>query len=304
MSRFEVVGFGALNVDKLFKVKKFAKAEEEVLIEEYAEACGGSAANTAVGVARLGCKVGYIGKVGCDREGEVLVQDFCNEGVNVDGVVRSEQGKSGVVMGFVDKKGARALYVNPGVNDTINIDEINARYAAQAQFLHLTSFVGEESFQTQKKLLDAIPKSTKVSFDPGALYARKSYLALEPIIKKTCVLMPNALELTLLTGEIAYRKAAEVMLGRGVPIVAVKLGSDGCYVTDGSERHLIEPFKVDVVDTTGAGDAFCAGFLYGLVNDKNLLECGRLGNFVASRCVMKMGARAGLPCAEDLEFLG
>ena len=304
MSRFDVVGFGALNLDKLFKVNKLAKAEEESFVEDYAEACGGSAANTAIGLARLGCKVGYIGKVGCDREGDVLIKDFCNEGVNTDGVVRAAQGKSGVVMGFVDKKGARALYVNPGVNDTINIDEVNARYASQAQFLHLTSFVGEESFQTQKKLLDAIPESTKVSFDPGALYARKGYLALEPIIRKTCVLMPNALELTILTGEISYRKGADIMIGKGVKIVAVKLGGDGCYVTDGREQHLIEPFKVDVVDTTGAGDAFCAGFLYGLVNSKSLLECGKLGNFIASRCVMKMGARAGLPVAKDLELLG
>ncbi|MBN1244467.1 carbohydrate kinase family protein [Candidatus Bathyarchaeota archaeon] len=304
MSRFDVVGFGALNVDKLFKVNKLAKAEEESFVEDYVEACGGSAANTVVGLARLGCKVGYIGKVGCDREGDVLVQDFCNEGVNTAGVVRVEQGKSGSVMGFVDKKGARALYINSGVNDTITLDEVNARYAAQAQFLHLTSFVGDESFQTQKRLLDAVPESTKVSFDPGALYARRDSATLEPIIRKTYVLMPNALELTLLTGEIAYSKGADAMIGRGVKIVAVKLGSGGCYVTDGNERHVIEPFKVDVVDTTGAGDAFCAGFLYGLVNGKNLLECGKLGNFVASRCVMKMGARAGLPRAEDLDLLG
>ena len=303
MSRFDVVGFGALNLDKLFKVNKLAKAEEESFIEDYSETCGGSAANTAVGLARLGCKVGYIGKVGCDREGDVLIQDFCNEGVNTDSVVRAEQGKSGAVMGFVDKKGARALYVNPGVNDTINIDEVNARYAAQAQFLHLTSFVGDESFQTQKKLLDAIPDSTKVSFDPGTLYARKGYLPLEPIIRKTYALMPNVLELTILTGEISYHKGADIMIDKGVKIVAVKLGGDGCYVTDGHEQHLIEPFKVDAVDTTGAGDAFCAGFLYGLVNGKSLFECGRLGNFVASRCVMKMGARAGLPVAEDLELL-
>jgi len=304
MSRFDVVGFGALNLDKLFKVNKLAKAEEESFIEDYAEACGGSAANTAVGLARLGCKVGYIGKVGCDREGDLLIQDFCKEGVNTDGVVRAEEGKSGSVLGFVDKKGARALYINSGVNDAIKLDEVKSRYASQAQFLHLTSFVGDESLQTQKKLLDDIPDSVKVSFDPGALYARKGLAALEPIIKKTCVLMPNAIELTLLTGEISYCKGADFMIGRGVKIVAVKLGSDGCYVTDGRERHLIEPFKVDVVDTTGAGDAFCAGFLYGLVNGKSLFECGRLGNFVASRCVMKMGARAGLPLAEDLELLG
>jgi ribokinase len=303
MSRFDVVGFGALNVDKLFKVNRLAKAEEESFIEDYAEACGGSAANTAVGLARLACKVGFIGKVGCDKEGDLLIQDFCREGVSTAGVVRSEQGKSGSVLGFVDKKGARALYIDSGVNDTITFEELKIGYASQAQFLHLTSFVGEKSLQAQKKLLDAIPDSVKVSFDPGALYARKGYAALEPILKRTYVLMPNAIELKLLTGEIDYRKGADFMVERGIKIVAVKLGGDGCYVTDGRERHLVEAFNVEVVDTTGAGDAFCAGFLYGLINGKSLFECGRLGNFVASRCVMKMGARAGLPFAKDLELL-
>ena len=291
-------------MDKLFKVSKFAKAEEEIFVEDYAEACGGSAANTVVGIARLGCKSGYIGKVGYDREGEMLIKDFCDEGVNTDGVIRAEEGESGSVLGFVDKKGARALYINPGVNDTIKLDEVNSRYASQAQFLHLTSFVGEQSFQTQKKLLDIIADNVKVSFDPGALYARKSFLNLEPIIRRAYILMPNAIELELLTGEIDYRKGADVIIGKGVKIVAVKLGGEGCYVTDGQERHLISPFKVEVVDTTGAGDAFCAGFLYGLVNNRSLFECSRLGNFVASRCIMKMGARTGLPFSKDLELLG
>jgi ribokinase len=304
MSRFDVIGFGALNVDKLFKVNKLAEAEEESFIEEYAEACGGSAANTAVGLARLGCKVGFIGKVGCDREGDLLIQDFLAEGVDTTGTIRTVQTKSGSVLGFVDKKGARALYIDPEVNDTMGFDEINVKYASQAQFLHLTSFVGDESFQAQKRLLDAIPNSVKVSFDPGALYARKGFASLEPIIKKTYVLMPNAIELQLLTGETDYCKGADFMVGRGVKVVAVKLGGDGCYVTDGRERYLIEALKTKVVDTTGAGDAFCAGFLYGLVNKKSLYECGRLGNFVGSRCVMRMGARTGLPFAKDLELLG
>jgi ribokinase len=303
MSRFDAVGFGALNVDKLFKVNKLAEAEEESFIEDYAEACGGSAANTAVGLARLGCKVGFIGKMGCDREGDSLLKDFRAEGVDTDGTIRAGQGKSGLVLGFVDKKGARALYIDSGVNDTIEFDEIKVEYVSQAQFLHLTSFVGEKSFQTQKKLLSAVPNSVKVSFDPGALYARKGYADLEAILKKTYVLMPNAIELKLLTGETDYCKGADFMVGRGVKIVAVKLGGEGCYVTDGRERHLIKAFKVKVVDTTGAGDAFCAGFLYGLVNSESLFKCGRLGNFVASRCVMKMGARTGLPFAKDLKIL-
>jgi ribokinase len=303
MKRFDVVGFGALNVDKLFKVNKIAAAEEESLIKNCVEACGGSAANTIVGLARLGCKVGFIGKVGCDKEGDLLLEDFHEEGVDIGGVIRAEHGKSGSVMGFVDEHGARALCVDSGVNDAIALSEVNAAYVSQARFLHLTSFVGEKSFQTQKKLLGALPETVKVSFDPGVLYARKGLAQLEPIIEKTHVLMPNVVELELLTGEKDYCKGADSMLEQGVKIVAVKLGGDGCYVTDGRERHLIEAFKVKVVDTTGAGDAFCAGFLYGLLKNKSLHECGRLGNFVASRCAMKMGARTGLPFAKDLAAL-
>jgi ribokinase len=304
MSGFGVIGFGALNVDRLFRVNRIAGAEEESFIGGYAEACGGSAANTIVGLARLGCKVGFIGKVGCDKEGDLLLADFCKEGVDTNGLIRAKHGKSGSVFGFVDKKGARALYIDSGVNDTIESEEISVEYVSQARFLHLTSFVGEKSFQTQKKLVEALPNNVKVSFDPGALYARKGLAELDPIIRKTYVLMPNAIELELLTGETDYCKGADFLIGKGVKIVAVKLGGEGCYVTDDRERHLIEAFKVKVVDTTGAGDAFCAGFLHGLLDGKSRYECGRLGNFVASRCVMKIGARTGLPVAEDLELLG
>ncbi len=303
MKRFDVIGFGALNVDKLFKVNKIAAAEEESFIENCVEACGGSAANTTIGLARLGCKAGFIGKVSGDKEGTLLLEDFRKEGVDTSGVIRAAQGKSGSVLGFVDKDGARALCIDSGVNDTIKLSEVDTAYAAQAQLLHLTSFVGETSFQTQQKLLSALPESVKVSFDPGVLYAKKGSAQLEPIIKRTYILMPNVVELELLTGEKDYCKGADALIGEGAKIVAVKLGGDGCYVTDGRERHVIEAFKVEVVDTTGAGDAFCAGFIYGLLCSKSLYDCGRLGNFVASRCAMKMGARTGLPFAKDLEAL-
>jgi len=302
MTVLDAVGFGGLNVDKLFKVNKIAKAEEESFIIDCEEACGGSAANTIVGLARLGCKVGFIGKVADDREGKMLVKDFCIEGVDTKGIIHSKHDRSGTVMGFVDEKGDRALYVDPGVNDTIEFDEINMEYAFQTRFLHLTSFVEEKSYQTQKRLIQALPQTVKLSLDPGELYARKGSI-LEPIIEKTFVLMPNLNELELLTKTADYRKGADVLLKKGVEIVAVKLGSKGCYVTDGKENHSVEPFKVRVVDTTGAGDAFCAGFLYGLISNKSLYECGKFGNFVASRCIMKMGARPGLPYLKDLKLL-
>jgi ribokinase len=302
MRRFDTIGFGALNVDKLFKANRIAKAGEETFIIDCEETCGGSAANTIVGLARLGCKVGFIGKVADDREGRMLVDDFCKEGVDTKGIIRAKNGRSGAVMGFVDEKGERALYVDPGVNDTIEFDEVSMEYVLQTNFLHLTSFVGEKSFQTQKKLIEALPQTVKLSLDPGELYARRSAL-LEPIVRKAFVLMPNLKELELLTKTAECAEGAEVLLKKGVEIVAVKLGDRGCYVTDGRESHLVEAFKVKVVDTTGAGDAFCAGFLYGLISGKSLYECGRLGNFVASKCIIDMGARTGLPHLKDLKLL-
>ena len=216
MNQFDVVGFGALNIDKLSKVNRLANAEEESFIESYSETCGGSAANTIVGLARLGCKVGFVGKIGYDRESKVILQDFCIEGVDTNGIIKSVQGKTGSVLGFVDKNGQRALYVDPGVNDTITYDEIDPDYVSNTKYLHLSSFVGKISFDTQKKLLAIISKSTKITFDPGMLYANKGYAAIEPILKKTNVLIPNAIELKLLTGKDNYRRGAKFMIKKGI----------------------------------------------------------------------------------------
>jgi ribokinase len=303
MTKFDVVGFGALNVDMLFKVERLATAEEESFIENYTEACGGSAANTIVGLARLGCKVGFIGKVANDREGQMQLDCFQTEGVDTGGIIETTKGRSGSVMGFVDRKGARALYINSGVNDLVELREIKYEYISQTKLLHLSSFVGEKSFRAQKKLLSALPEGVEISFDPGSLYAQKGFAVIEPILKNSHVIMPNAIELEQLTGEEDYRKGADFMIAMGVKIVAVKLGNKGCYVTDGNEKLSVEPFKVKAIDTTGAGDAFDAGFLYGLIQNKSLYECGQLGNFVASRSVMAMGARAGLPFVKDLALL-
>lgn len=295
--RMNVIGFGALNLDKLYRVRRIAKAGEESFIYNYDEASGGSAANTIVGLSRLGVRVGYIGKVGNDREGEILLQSLKDENVDTRCVVASREGRSGAVIGFIDERGERALYVDPGVNDTLGFEEIDRVCSRETEFLHITSFVGDKPFEAQKKLLREFSE-VKVSFDPGELYARRGFEGLEPIIHRSFVILPNENEIRLLTGE-DYRKGAKILINEGAQVVAVKLGDRGCFVTDGREDHLINAYEANVVDTTGAGDAFCAGFLYGIVKGKDLYTCGRLGNFVASRKIGKIGARQGLPKLSD-----
>jgi ribokinase len=297
---FDVVCFGALNIDRLYKVNHIAKAEEESEIIEFNESPGGSAANTAVGLARLGVRTGYIGKVAAGGDGEYLLEAFRQEGVNTNGIIVSKDGRCGTVTGFVDQTGQRALYLDPGVNSTLRFDEIDLKYVANAKFLHLTSFAADDPLRAQMKLADALPEIA-VTLDPGMIYARRGLEQLRPLVKRCFAVLPNEGELKLLTRK-GCQEGAKALLDEGVKVVAVKLGDKGCYVTNGRESRFVMPNKVNVVDTTGAGDAFCAGFIYGLLNGKTLRECGLLGNFVASRVLTEMGARSGLPIRRDLPF--
>ncbi len=299
--KFDVIGFGALNVDKLYKVNKIAREDQESFVLDFQEAPGGSAANTIACLARLGLRTGYIGKVANDSEGRLLLKDFLKEKVDTRGIIIAPSGRSGVVTGFVDMNGQRALYVDSGVNDALEFEEISLEYASQAEFLHLTSFVGEKPFKAQNRLVKKLSK-IKVSLDPGEIYARKGLSTLKVLIERSFVVFPNENEVRLLTGK-ELKEGSKILIDKGAEIVAVKLGEKGCYVTNGKKSHLVEPYPTKVVDTTGAGDAFCAGFLYGLIKGKDLYTCAKLGNFVASCCITKIGARTGLPTQKDLHIL-
>ncbi|HIE14635.1 TPA: carbohydrate kinase family protein [Candidatus Bathyarchaeota archaeon] len=297
--KIEAVCFGALNLDRLYIVDRISGVDEESHVLGVKEFPGGSAANTAVGLARLGIKTGYIGKVARDREGLLLLESFRREGVDIRGVIVSESGRSGVVMGYVNLKGNRALYVDPGVNDQLSSEEVDLSYASSAEIVHLTSFVGDKPFEAQKALVRSL-RSVKISLDPGALYARRGFKDLRDLIERCYLFLPNETELKLITGIKDYVEGCRLLLNEGLNVIAVKLGAKGCYVTNGEEEYFIEPFRARVVDTTGAGDAFNAGFIYGLLRGKSLRDCGVLGNYVASRCIAERGARRGLPRLIDI----
>ena len=293
----DVLGFGALNLDKLYRVDKIAAAGEETFVKGLTISPGGSAANTIVGLTRLGVNTGYIGKIANDSEGKYILNDLRNEKVNVKGIDITEKGRSGVCIGFVDDFGERSLYIDPGVNDNLTYKEINQDYVESSKFVHLTSFVGNIPFRAQKSIVKNF--KTEITMDPGELYARKGINGIKPILKKTFVFLPNENEIRILTNQ-NYEIGAKELIKLGISIIAVKLGHKGCYVTNGKEDYLIPPLKKKAKDSTGAGDAFCSGFIYGLLHGRDIYECGRLGNFIASCCIEKYGARTGLPTKMEL----
>ena len=285
-----ISGFGALNLDKIYIVDKIPGKDEEGYVIDLELHPGGSAANTVAGLASFGMETSFIGKTGSDEEGKILFRDFLERGVDTSGIISAE-GRSGVAMIFVDKDGNRAILVDPGVNDTISIDEVNMEIVEKSSIVHMTSFIcknGLDSFRSQIKVAK---RASSVSFDPGMPYIERGLKELRPILKQTAIFMPNRTEIEMLFG-MGYRESCSEAMNMGVEIVAVKLGGKGCYVTDGKREYHVKAFSSNPVDTTGAGDAFNAGFLYAWHKKRNIEECARIGNFVAGKLIERVGARS------------
>ncbi|MGZ7118828.1 MAG: carbohydrate kinase family protein [Methanobacterium sp.] len=295
MKKIDVAGFGALNIDKIYRVNKISCKDDESYIKDFSVSCGGSAANTIIGLSRLGIKTGFIGKISNDDDGKLLLQNLKKEGVNTENIVITE-GRSGNVLGFVDEDGERALYVDSGVNDRIKFNEINLDYLNNLRVLHLTSFVSN-SIEAQKQAMEEISKGITVSFDPGRIYVEKGVNYIRDILDRTNIILINEVELKHLIGNKfpTCKQKAEVLLDYGIEIIVVKRGNKGSYVTDGDKSHNIKPFNVNCIDSTGAGDAFNAGFIYGFIKGKDLKESCIMGNFVAGSCIEMEGAIKGLP---------
>ncbi len=297
--KLDVAGFGALNLDRLYRVKRIAKKGEHMPILDATDSPGGSAANTVAGLARLGARCGFIGAVGDDAEGKIMLDDFKRYEVDTNGITVLKDAKTGIIIGFVDSKGERTLYPYPGANSLLEWEDIDTSYAKKAKILHITSFVDEKQMLLQKKLLSEL-EDTKISFSPGDLYSNKGMKALMPFIKNSAVIFLNQTEAKELTNK-KYKDACAKLIDKGAGIVAVTLGKRGSYVTDGKEEYESPAYKTKAVDTTGAGDAYAAGFLYQMLKEGTIAEAARYGNNAASFCIRKPGARCGLPCREDMD---
>ncbi len=323
MNSTEVVGLGALNIDNIHRVERIlgdgeAAANKES-ISRYREAelkkdvgafPGGSAANTIYGLAKLGVSTGFIGAVGDDSEGKILLQDFKKIGVDTGQIKVKPGAKTGSALCLIDKLNFRSIHVTPGANSLLTIDDADLTYINQAEMLHLSSFVDDRQFKVLPELIDRLESSVKVSFSPGSLYVSKGLQTLTPLLARTYLLFINESEIKQLTGG-DFSSGAKCCLDLGCHIVVVTLGEGTSYKTvmatsyirTAEGEYVVEPSDKSIIsasDTIGAGDAFAAGFLYGLLKGKRLEECGYLGDIVARFSITKTGARQGLPTLDEL----
>ena len=294
-----VTALGALNMDKIIFVNKIPLPDDEGFVSSVELRPGGSAPNTAVGLSRLGVGSRCIGSIGRDPEGAAMIEALKGEGVCTEGI-KIKDGRSGNALVMVAPDGLRAILIDPGVNDSIEMGDVDLSQLESSDLLHMTSFICRNtdlSFKTQIELAERM--ELPISLDPGQLYAERGMDAISSLIRKCRAFMPNEGELRLLSGK-NLRSGAKKVIDLGAEIVVVKRGMEGSYVTDGSRDFKVPAYGERGLDTTGAGDAFNAGFIYGIFNGFDMEQSCELGAKVAWFSVQRPGARDGLPTLTEL----
>jgi ribokinase len=234
---------------------------------------GGMAGNTAYALARLGIPVALVGRVGNDAAGEFLKESLA--GVDLSHVIT--QGESGRAYILTDPQGERTILVEPNTNDDLDEKHIPWEALKDTTFLHFTAFVGDSALALQGEIAARVAEAVRLSLDPGDLYARRGWPALEAILDHTETLLVTEAEWRQLGGEM------HVHPGWAPPVVVIKRGARGARLLT-PLRHLDFPVELagDVVDTLGAGDVFAAGYLAGRLAGLHLNPCVRLGNRAAA----------------------
>ncbi len=261
------------------------------------EVSGGSAANTIAGMAALGSQCAFIGQVADDQLGEVFAHDIRAAGIRFDTAARAGAPATGRCLIFVTPDGQRTMNTFLGASHYLPAEALDAALIADARYLYLEGYLWdpEEPRAAMRAAIDiARGAGRKVAFTLSAEFVidrhRDAFHALidQGLID---VLFANETEIMFLTQTDSVDAAVAAVQGK-VPLVVVTLAERGAMAVAGGERVVVPAQPIDkVVDTTGAGDLFAAGFLHGQAQGKSLAASLTLGAICAAEVIQHFGAR-------------
>ena len=253
---------------------------------------GGSAANTTLGATRLGLKTTFLGKIGSDSTAKTYHANFTSTGSDGSRFKRITL-PNGRCLSLVTPDGQRTMRTHLGAAMTLSPDEVTLADFRNVRHAHIEGYLMFNPALAQKVVDTARAAGCTLSIDLASFevvgIARDWILS--QLKQGVHILFANEDEIrALFQKEASYDAYARQIAGYG-GIAAVKMGKDGAWVARGSELHRIEPVKAArVVDTTGAGDAWAAGFLYGHLRGQSLSNTGSLGSLLGSETVQHLGA--------------
>ncbi|PTD93379.1 hypothetical protein C9439_08195 [archaeon SCG-AAA382B04] len=282
----KVTGFGALNWDILCRTKRLAEQGEEISLKNIYEAPGGSAANTISWMADYLENLSYVGAVGEDSRGERITKKMRQKGIDTSNILIKDNDSTGTAISILDSDNERTLYTFGGAGSSFSKNEINFQHFKKSDLIHTSSFLSKHLLEVQKDISEL---NNVFSFAPGLLCKKFGLKDLKKILENTNILFINKLELSHLFGNKSIEKSIEKLIELGVGEVSITLGSNGVLVSDGSKLIKEKSRSEKVRDTTGAGDAYSAGYLVAYIDQKNLRKKAKMGVNVAKRCIKKLG---------------
>lgn len=293
---------GSSNTDLVFQTKKFPLPGETVIGGEFNTFAGGKGANQAVAASRLGGNVHFIARIGNDNFGNAAIKGFLKDNIVTDCIFKDPDFPSGVATIIIDENGQNSIVVAPGANNQLSVADIDSsKEAIKKASIILIQL--EIPMPTVKYVLDkASELGKKIILNPAPAMELE-----EALYPKIYVITPNETEASLLTGiqvkdVNSASKSADVFISKGVENVLITLGEKGVYFKNKEQEFHVPAKKVNVKDTTAAGDIFNGAIAVALAENKSWHEAVLFGNCAASIGVSRLGAQDSVPYRNEIGF--
>ncbi len=303
---YDVLILGEINVDLILRGEQITPIfGREILVDDALLTVGSSSVILACGLARLGLRVGFVGVVGDDEFGHFMLRAMRQRGVDTTPVIVKATLKTGLTVSLSTARD-RALLTYAGGIAALTPEQVDRRLLGEARHLHVSSFFLQAGLQRGLPRLfrEAHARGLTTSLDTGWDPEERWDGALEATLTHTDLFFPNRDEAMAITGAATVPAALESLAAR-ISTVAIKLGAEGGIARRGEERVRATPPPVRVVDTTGAGDSFNAGFLYGWLRGWPLRRTLRLACVCGSLTTRQVGGINGQPSLEEaLRLIG
>jgi sugar/nucleoside kinase (ribokinase family) len=301
MRPYDVLVIGEINVDLILRAPEIAPVfGQEKLIEDSELTMGSSSVIAACGMARLGLRTAFCGRVGDDEFGRFMLREMAARGVDVSPVIVDPRVKTGITVSLSTPRDRAMLTHLGGSIDGLDANNVPLDLLGQVRHVHMGSFFLHTGLQPALADLfaQAHARGATTSLDVGWDVHERWDGGLWDVLAHTDVFLPNETEAAHITG-LDDVEAALARLAERAATVAVKLGAQGAIARRGDEVARAAALSVTVADTTGAGDSFNAGFVYGFLSGWPLAATLHMGTACGSLSTQKAGGTAGQPTLKE-----
>lgn len=306
MSKAKVTVMGSFIVDLMARTPHLPEHGETVKGSHFQMGPGGKGSNQGVAASRSGASVTMITKIGTDPFAQIALESFRREGMDMQFVLQDERYPTGTALIMVDENTSEnKIVVTIGACEHITREEIgSARTQIESSRVFLTQL--ETNLDAVENAVNiAHAGGVKVILNPAPAPAQPLS---DNLLAKVDIITPNETEASILTGiKVAdmndAKKAARALKAKGIENVIITMGSKGALVLTDSMEYIVDPIKVDVVDTTGAGDAFNGGLATALAEGQDIVQAVRFANATGALSVTKLGTAPAMPYRNEIENL-